>query len=217
MVASTIKGEGVSVDEIMQILDETSQVLEYSRQLEQKSKALEKATADLKAANQRLTELDQMKDDFLSTVTHELRTPLTSIRSFSEILHDSPDLDLAERQHFLTIVIRESERLTRLINQVLDLTKIETGRMKWQITQVDLGEVINHSVTSLRGLFEERDIEVDLHLPKEVPPIRADRDQLIQLVINLLSNAQKFCPAGERPGRSRFEGRERHSDGERRR
>jgi Na+/proline symporter/nitrogen-specific signal transduction histidine kinase len=197
MVASTIKGEGVSVDEIMQILDETSQVLEYSRQLEQKSKALEKATADLKAANQRLTELDQMKDDFLSTVTHELRTPLTSIRSFSEILHDSPDLDLAERQHFLTIVIRESERLTRLINQVLDLTKIETGRMKWQITQVDLGEVINHSVTSLRGLFEERDIEVDLHLPKEVPPIRADRDQLIQLVINLLSNAQKFCPAGK--------------------
>jgi signal transduction histidine kinase len=78
----------------------------------------------------------------------------------------------------------------------LDLTKIETGRMKWQITQVDLREVINHSVTSLRGLFEERDIEVDLHLPKEVPPIRADRDQLIQLVINLLSNAQKFCPAG---------------------
>jgi Na+/proline symporter/nitrogen-specific signal transduction histidine kinase len=196
MVASTIKGEGVSVDEIMQILDETSQVLEYSRQLEQKSKALEKATAELKAANQRLTELDQMKDDFLSTVTHELRTPLTSIRSFSEILHDSPDLDLAERQHFLTIIIRESERLTRLINQVLDLTKIETGRMKWQMTQVDLGEVINQSVTSLRGLFEERAIQVDVNLPDEVPPIRADRDQLIQLVINLLSNAQKFCPAG---------------------
>ena len=196
MVATTIKGEGVSVDEIMQILDETSQVLEYSRQLEQKSKALEKATADLKAANQRLTELDQMKDDFLSTVTHELRTPLTSIRSFSEILHDSPDLDLAERQHFLNIIIRESERLTRLINQVLDLTKIETGRMKWQITQVDLREVISQSVTSLRGLFEERDIQIDLRLPKDMPPIRADRDQLIQLVINLLSNAQKFSPAG---------------------
>ena len=81
MVASTIKGEEVGVDEIMRILDETSQVLEYSRQLEQKSKALEKATTELKAANQRLTELDKMKDDFLSTVTHELRTPLTSIRS----------------------------------------------------------------------------------------------------------------------------------------
>jgi len=196
MVASTIKGEGVGIDAIMQILDETSQVLEYSRQLEQKSKALEKATAELKAANDRLTDLDRMKDDFLSTVTHELRTPLTSIRSFSEILHDSPDLDIAERQHFLTIIIRESERLTRLINQVLDLTKIETGRMKWQMTQVDLSEVIEHSVTSLRGLFEEREITVAVTLPDMVPPVRADRDQLIQLVINLLSNAQKFCPEG---------------------
>ena len=196
MVASTIKGEGVGIDEIMQILDETSQVLEYSRQLEQKSKALEKASTELKAANERLTELDRMKDDFLSTVTHELRTPLTSIRSFSEILHDSPDLDLTERQHFLTIIIRESERLTRLINQVLDLTKIETGRMKWQITQLDLGEVIQHSIASLRGLFEEREIAIDLSLSSPVPPIRGDRDQLIQLVINLLSNAQKFCPHG---------------------
>ncbi|MBK8175624.1 MAG: histidine kinase [Rhodospirillales bacterium] len=194
MVATTVKGEGVGVDEIMQILDETTQVLEYSRQLEQKSKALEKASIELKAANARLTELDTMKDDFLSTVTHELRTPLTSIRSFSEILHDSPDLDIAERQHFLTIIIRESERLTRLINQVLDLTKIETGRMKWQMSRVDLTEVLQHCVTSLQGLFDERGIAVVIDAPPTSPSILADRDQLIQLVINLLSNAQKFCP-----------------------
>ena len=196
MVATTLKGEGVGLEEIMQILDETSQVLEYSRQLEQKSRELERATNDLKAANERLTELDRMKDDFLSTVTHELRTPLTSIRSFSEILHDSPDLDLTERQHFLTIIIRESERLTRLINQVLDLTKIETGRMKWQMTDVDLGDVIDHAVSALRHLFEEKSIALEVHGPARVPPIRGDRDQLIQLVINLLSNAEKFCPPG---------------------
>jgi signal transduction histidine kinase len=196
MVATTLKGEGVGLEEIMQILDETSQVLEYSRQLEQKSRELERATTDLKAANERLTELDRMKDDFLSTVTHELRTPLTSIRSFSEILHDSPDLDLTERQHFLTIIIRESERLTRLINQVLDLTKIETGRMKWQMTDVDLVDVIDHAVSALRHLFEEKDMALAVHAPTRVPPIRGDRDQLIQLVINLLSNAEKFCPAG---------------------
>jgi Na+/proline symporter/signal transduction histidine kinase len=194
MVASTVKGEGVGLEEIMQILDETSQVLEYSRQLEQKSRELEKATGELRAANERLTELDQMKDDFLSTVTHELRTPLTSIRSFSEILHDSPDLDLAERQHFLSIVIRESERLTRLINQVLDLTKIETGKMKWQMTDVDLGDVIDHAVSSLRHLFEEKNVRLEVNVPEIVPAIRGDRDQLIQLAINLLSNAEKFCP-----------------------
>jgi signal transduction histidine kinase len=196
MVASTVQGAGVGLDEIMQILDETSQVLEYSRQLEQKSKQLEAATAELKAANERLTELDQLTDDFLSTVTHELRTPLTSIRSFSEILHDSPDLELTERQHFLGIIIRESERLTRLINQVLDLTKIETGKMKWHMTDVDLGEVVDNSVTSLRQLFEDKKITVEIDLPDIAPLIRADRDQMIQLVINLLSNAQKFAPEG---------------------
>ena len=167
MVASTLKGEGVGLDELMQILDETSQVLEYSRQLEQKSQELEHASAELKAANERLTELDQMKDDFLSTVTHELRTPLTSIRSFSEILHDTPDLGLAERQHFLGIIIRESERLTRLINQVLDLTKIERGRMEWQMSDVDLGDVIDHAVSSLHHLFEEKKIAIDLRLPED--------------------------------------------------
>ena len=195
MVASTVKGEGVGLDAIMQILDETSQVLEYSRQLEQKSRQLERATTDLKAANERLTELDRLKDDFLSTVTHELRTPLTSIRSFSEILHDTPELDPAERQHFLSIVIRESERLTRLINQVLDLTKIETGRMEWQMTEVDLGDVIGHAVTSLRQLFEEKGVAIDLKVPADLPTVRGDRDQLVQLAINLLSNAEKFCPS----------------------
>jgi hypothetical protein len=195
MVASTVKGEGVGLEEIMQILDETSQVLEYSRQLEQKSRELEHATTELKAANERLTELDRLKDDFLSTVTHELRTPLTSIRSFSEILHDSPDLDLNERQHFLTIIIRESERLTRLINQVLDLSKIESGRMKWQMVDVDLIDVIDHAIAALQQLFDEKGVAIEFHRPENVPPIRGDRDQLIQLAINLLSNAEKFCPA----------------------
>ena len=74
-----------------------------------------------------------MKDDFVSTVTHELRTPLTSIRAFSEILHDNPALDADERQRFLAIIIQESERLTRLINQVLDLAKLESGRAEWQV------------------------------------------------------------------------------------
>ena len=196
MVASTFKGEGLGLEEIREILDETSQVLEYSRQLEQKSRELENATAELKAVNERLTELDRMKDEFLSTVTHELRTPLTSIRSFSEILHDNPGLDENERLQFLGIIIRESERLTRLINQVLDLTKIETGRMEWQMGAVDLGDVIDDAVLSMRQLFEEKNVRLDVDRPQLVPPIRGDRDQLIQLAINLLSNAEKFCPAG---------------------
>lgn len=197
MIASTIKGQDIGLEGIMQILDETSQVLEYSRQLEHQSRELEAATRELKEANERLTELDRLKDDFLSTVTHELRTPLTSIRSFSEILHDTPGIDPSERQHFLSIIIRESERLTRLINQVLDLTKIETGRMDWQMTDVDIGEVVSHAAASLHQLFEEKAIALELHIPDELPAVRGDRDQLVQLVINLLSNAEKFCRAGD--------------------
>lgn len=197
MVASTVKGEGVSVEEIMEVLDETSQVLEYSRQLEQKSQALEKATAELTAANERLKELDRLKDEFLSTVTHELRTPLTSVRSFSEILHDNPGLDAEERKRFLGIIIRESERLTRLINQVLDLTKIEAGRMEWRMGAVDLNEVIEDAVATLGHLFKERQVELEVSLPEKVPAVQGDRDHLMQVVINLLSNAEKFCPPAD--------------------
>ena len=177
----------------MEILDETSHVLKYSRQLEQKSWALEKATAELQAANLRLKKLDMLKDEFLSTVTHELRTPLTSIRSFSEILHDTPNLDGDERKKFLGIVIRESERLTRLINQVLDLTKIEAGSMEWRMSDVSMKDVIEDALATLSHLFEERHITLSLKLPGGLPTIRGDRDNLIRVVINLLSNAEKFC------------------------
>ena len=131
MVASVVEEEPLGLDEVMDIIDEASQVLAYSRQLEQKSRELEAATNELRAANRRLQELDRLKDDFISTVTHELRTPLTSIRAFSEILNDNPELDLQQRERFLGIIIKESERLTRLINQVLDLAKIESGNAEW--------------------------------------------------------------------------------------
>ena len=90
MLASVVKEEALTLDEVRAVLDEASQVVVYSHRLEQKSQELERATQELRAANERLTELDRMKDEFVSTVSHELRTPLTSIRSFTEILHDNP-------------------------------------------------------------------------------------------------------------------------------
>src|SRR6516165_11225264 len=128
MVASVVHEEPIGTEEVMRILDETSQAIEYSRRLEQQSRALEATTAELRRANERLRELDRLKDDFVSTVSHELRTPLTSIRSFSEILLDNPTLEQQQRQEFLRTIATESERLTRLINDMLDLAKIEAGR-----------------------------------------------------------------------------------------
>ena len=195
MIASVVDEEPLDIDEVMHIIDEASQVLAYSRQLEQKSRELEAATNELRSANQRLQELDRLKDDFISTVTHELRTPLTSIRAFSEILNDNPELDAQQRRKFLGIVIKESERLTRLINQVLDLAKIESGNAEWHTSEIDMREVIEDSVSATSQLFKENDVALDVNLPDAVPVIAADRDRLMQVMLNLLSNAAKFCSA----------------------
>jgi len=195
MVASAVQGENVGLDEVMAILDEASQVIEYSRQLETKSLELEQASAELRAANMRLKELDRLKDDFMATVTHELRTPLTSIRSFSEILHDNPAVPPEQRQEFLGIITKESERLTRLINQVLDLAKIEAGQFDWQIRPVEPRAVIDDAVAAVSQLFKDKAVALTADVPGNLPPVTADRDQLMQVIMNLLSNAVKFSPA----------------------
>jgi Na+/proline symporter/nitrogen-specific signal transduction histidine kinase len=194
MVASVSKGEIVNIEDVMQILDETSQVIEYSHRLEQKSRELEAASAKLRAANERLQELDRLKDDFLSTISHELRTPLTSIRSFSEILFDNPDIDHTQRSEFLGIIIKESERLTRLINQILDLAKIEAGRVNWDMQELQPNQALRDALDATSSLFQERGVTLTTSIPEDLPAVIADRDRLIQVIVNLLSNAVKFSP-----------------------
>lgn len=199
MIASVVDEEPLGLDEVMAILDETSQLITYSHRLEQKSAELELASNELKAANARLTEFDHMKDDFIASVTHELRTPLTSIRAFSEILRDHPELAPAQRRDYLDIVIKESERLTRLINDVLDLAKLESGSASWHAVALDPIQVIMDAVDTTSELLKEKNIQLELDLPPALPQVRADRDRLIQVMLNLLSNAVKFCnPAGGR-------------------
>jgi Na+/proline symporter/nitrogen-specific signal transduction histidine kinase len=199
MVASVTEEEALGIDEVLDILDEASQIRAYSRELEQKSRQLEAATAELRAANLRLQELDRLKDDFMSSVTHELRTPLASIRAFSEILHDDPDIEIGERKRFLGILVSETERLSRLVNQVLDLAKIESGHADWLIEPVDLLEVIEQSVAATGQLISRRgaDLVVKADRREATALVLADRDRLVQVLVNLLSNAAKFTPAGQ--------------------
>jgi signal transduction histidine kinase len=196
IVATVAQEESLGLDEVMTIIDEASHVIRYSHELEEKQAELEAATASLKAANERLKELDRLKDDFISTVTHELRTPLTSIRAFSEILYDNPDIDAAERHRFLGLVIKESERLTRLINQVLDLAKLESGLAEWQSADVDLREIVADAVNATSQIFKGRAVAIEASLPPHATLVTADRDRVMQVMLNLLSNAVKFCPAG---------------------
>jgi signal transduction histidine kinase len=176
----------------MEILDEASHVIEHSHQLEQKSSELEAASAQLRAANERLKELDRLKDDLIATISHELRTPLTSVRSFSEILYDNPDVGIDERREYLGIIIKESERLTRLIAEVLDLAKMEAGRMEWNVGDIDPRAVIEEAVAIARGPSKEPTVELELNLPETMRAVHVDRDRLMQVIVNLLSNAVKF-------------------------
>ena len=194
MISSIVMGEVLSIEEVMTILDESTQVIEYSRRLEQKSRELEAASAELREANTRLRELDRLKDEFISTVTHELRTPLTSIRAFSEILLANPDMDVEQRGKFLGIIVKESERLTRLINQVLDMAKIDSGRIDWHIEELDLRALIQDAISSTSQLFRDKAVTLREELGDQPVIIAGDHDRLTQVIINLLSNAVKFCP-----------------------
>ncbi len=196
MVSTVIQGEAeaLSMDGVMKILDETSQVIEYSHRLEEKSRELEAATRKLRAANERLKELDRMKNEFVSTVSHELRTPLTSIRAFSEILQDNPDISPEEHGKFLGIIVKESERLTRLINRILDLAKLEANRVEWNPESTDLRGVVEEALLATSQLFQEKSVRLDKNLPPWPVPMLVDRDRIMQVVINLVSNAVHFCP-----------------------
>jgi len=199
MLASAVKQEALTLEEVRAVLDEASQIVVYSHRLEQKSQELERATQELRAANARLQELDRLKDEFVSTVSHELRTPLTSIRAFSEILHDHPALPQAERARFLGIIIQETARLTRLINQILDLSRIESGLAQWRESLIDMRGLIEETVAANGQLFSNACLET--RLPARVPQVRADVDRIVQVLVNLLSNAAKFIE----PGRGRVE------------
>ena len=174
MVASVVEEETLEMADVLRIVEEASA---------------------LRALNEQLKSLDQLKDDFMSSVTHELRTPLTSIRALTELMRDEPDMDIAQRQQFLSLVVAESERLSRLVNQVLDMAKIESGNAEWLNADVDLTALLQQALLSTTELFRERGATLQLHLPaRPVPLLRADPDRLLQVLLNLLGNAAKFVP-----------------------
>ena len=142
-------------------------------------------------------ELDRLKDEFVATVSHELRTPLTSMMGFIEMLREGEAGELSEQQErFLAIVARSSERLQRLVGDLLFVARLDAGGLKLELADgVPLEEVVAEAVESASA--EARSHEVELRLePNGSVPVRGDRERLGQLVSNLLSNAVKFTPAG---------------------
>lgn len=163
--------------------------------IDDRSHDLKRAYADLADAHQELLGIDEMKTNFIANVSHELRTPLTSIRSFSELLM-SYAVDENTRQEFLGIINTESERLTRLINDVLDITKIEAGQVEWQMANHSLTELLTASARSFSSLVAKQGLAFNLDTPEQPVTVQVDRDRIQQVLANLLGNAVKFTREG---------------------
>ena len=192
MISQVVTGEKISLDALMKIADETQRVREYSRQLEQKSRELEATARQLSDANERLTQLDREKDDFLSQVSHEVRTPMTSIRSFAEILLDARDLDEKRAAHYVGIIHEESIRLTKLLDDILDLSLIEHGEAPLELAPTMPDEALASAMRTCEGLAAQSGVRLDFAVGAPGATARADAARLSQVFINLVSNAIKY-------------------------
>jgi signal transduction histidine kinase len=169
--------------------------MEYSSQLEAKSAELAETARRLREANAKLTELSAQKDAFLSQISHELRTPMTSIRSFSEILMQADPLDDAARARFSRIIHDESLRLTRLLDDLLDLSVLENGQVSLNVNEGSLSDLLDHAVATAAAGDEGPELRIRRERGGERIRLVTDLDRLSQVFINLIGNARKYCAA----------------------
>jgi signal transduction histidine kinase len=157
-------------------------------------------------------EMSRMKDEFVSMVSHELRTPLTSIIGFTHLIHRNFKsnldhyLEIDDRTGHQTtqrilgnleIIINQGDRLTRLISNILDLSRMEAGHMQWHMARLDVAEVVGSSVDAHLPLADEKNVEIVTEIADDLPPIYGDEDRLVQVMTNLLANAIKYSDRGE--------------------
>lgn len=190
-------------EKIAEVEERTRELSKANRELEESQAILLSVLTDMEAsqkkleeAYRRLAEADRAKDAFLSSVSHEFRTPLTSIRSFSELLLSYPDEPEETRREFLGIILAESERLTRLVNDLLDLARIESGKELWRDKEMAIAEILGSVRQRFSALATEKNLSVTIRADRNLPPVFADPNRILQVIHNLVSNAVKFTPAG---------------------
>lgn|GEM_PF-2825571 len=200
--------------------DLESRVKERTAQLAQANEEIQALNARLKAENERLTEVDRIKTDFISTVSHELRTPLTSVLGFAKLIQKKlsdtifPAVQSDEKKttraikqvgNNISIIVSEGERLTALINDVLDIAKMEAGKVEWKMEPLQIQDILERAIAATSALFQPKTLDLVKDIESELPEFVGDRDRLIQVVINLLSNAIKFTEQGSITCRARKE------------
>ena len=193
------------------MMDLFEELLETNKKLQNEINERKKVEEALLESNEKLKEIDKLKTDFLSTVSHELRTPLTSVIGFARITRKKleevifPQIKSDDRKigsataqikSNVGIIISEGERLTKLINDVLDIAKMEAGKVEWRMETLSIGEIIERATAATASLFEQKGIKLLKDIPAGLPDLKGDKDRLLQVVINLISNAVKFTDRG---------------------
>ncbi|MBU2940399.1 sensor histidine kinase [Lacinutrix sp. C3R15] len=193
LIASVVKEERVSLVEVLKILEESKENIVSNKVLLEKSNELTQLSSKLKEANEELISKDKQKDEFLDTVAHELKTPITGIRAATELLMDEED-DMPKeiKAQFLKNILQDSDRLGRLIHNILDFEKLETGRLNLDLEYHDIQKTIVKAISSIAQIAAKKEVQI---INKNTHSFKTnyDEDRILQVLTNLLSNAIKFC------------------------
>ncbi|MGB6267713.1 MAG: ATP-binding protein, partial [Olleya sp.] len=193
LIASVVKEEQISLVEVLKILEESKENIVSNKMLLEKSNELTQLSSKLKDANQELISKDKQKDEFLDTVAHELKTPITGIRAATELLmDDDDDMPKDMKAQFLKNILQDSDRLGRLINNILDFEKLETGRLNLDVSYNDIQKTISKAISSISQIAAKKEVQI---INKNVHTFKTnyDEDRILQVLTNLISNAIKFC------------------------
>jgi len=193
LIASVVKEEQISLVEVLKILEESKENIVSNKVLLEKSNELTQLSSQLKDANEELISKDKQKDEFLDTVAHELKTPITGIRAATELLMDEDD-DMPQeiKAQFLKNILQDSDRLGRLIHNILDFEKLETGRLHLDLQYQDIQKTITKAISSISQIAAKKEVEI-VNKSDHSFKTNYDEDRILQVLTNLLSNAIKFC------------------------
>lgn len=207
-------GHIISTGIILNLMNKSAKIIDN---LKEENKKIEKYIYE----NKHLEEIDKIKTEFLSLVSHELRTPLTSILGFTKIIRrrmtkvvlpfiqdtiEDSEMEPIRKEKLLKagnkilenidIIVSEGERLTAIINDLLDITKLESGTIEWKIEEVDIKSLINKAILSSYSLIEDKEIQLLDNIEENLPKVMVDEDKIYQVFINIISNAIKFTEKG---------------------
>lgn len=191
LISNVAKEKPVSLVEVLKILEENKETISVNKSLEEQSQKLIKLTSELKSANDELKIQDQLKDDFLDTVAHELKTPITSIKASSEVLSEGDDMPFELQKKFLSNIIQDTERLNVLINDILDLEKMASGRDELTLRHQSLNKCVEDAINGISSIGQRKKIEVKFHNKTQIET-EFDYSKMLQVLTNLLSNSLKF-------------------------